>query len=159
MPPGRGARSTRRVTGWCCRVAFAAQRENAAGWHEALAYHRQAIATDPGNALAWAEIARCYTLLARYSDMPVLEDFREARIAAEKALSLDEQLALGHDAPGWVQRTADWNWDGAEKSFRRAHELAPRDAGIMSDLAVLHANRGRSIRRQIKECALFGSIG
>jgi Tfp pilus assembly protein PilF len=45
-------------------------------------------------------------------------------------------------ALGWVQRTADWDWNGARRSFRRALELAPTSASVMGDAAVLFYNLG-----------------
>jgi Tfp pilus assembly protein PilF len=87
--------------------------------------------------------ARCYTLLVRYNGMPFAEGFQQARTAAERALAIDPELPQGHAALGWVQRTADWNWNGAEKSFRRALALAPQNAEIIGDAAVVVFNRGR----------------
>jgi TolB-like protein len=124
---------------------FFAQQENAAGWNRAIALYREAIALDPAHAVAWAEMGCSLGLLARYGgDGRVAADaFREARAAAEKALAINPAVARAHVALGWVQRTADWNWAGAEKSFRRALELAPQDAEIIRDLAVLVFNIGR----------------
>jgi len=119
------------------------QRENSEGWKQAIDCFRQALAKVPDYALAWAEMARCYSLLVRYNGMPFTEGFQLARAAAERALALDPELPQGHAALGWVQRTVDWNWNGAEKSFRRALALAPQNAEIIGDTAVVVFNRGR----------------
>ncbi len=122
---------------------YFAQRLNAAGWRQAIDYFRQAIALAPDYALAWAEMARCYNLMARYEGISSTEGFLQARVAAERALALDPGLPQGLDALGWVQRTADWNWAGAERSFRTALSSEPQNAGILGDLAVVIGNQGR----------------
>ena len=75
--------------------------------------------------------------------MSFAEGFKEARLAAERALSLEADLPQALAALGWVQRTADWDWKGAEKSFRRALALAPRNAEILRDTAVMVVSLGR----------------
>src|SRR6202030_2364039 len=43
------------------------------------------------------------------------------------ALKLDDTLADGHAALGWVKWIYDWDWPGAEKEFQRAIQLNPGD--------------------------------
>jgi tetratricopeptide (TPR) repeat protein len=88
-------------------------------------------------------MARVYVQLARFGGMSLGEGMREARRAAQQALEIDPNLAIGHVALGWVQRTADWDWRGALRSFNRARELAPDDCAIMGDAAVLLLNIGQ----------------
>jgi TolB-like protein/Flp pilus assembly protein TadD len=121
---------------------FARQQKNE-GSQQALDYYHRVLALEPGSALAWAELAKVYIHLARFSGLPTADALREARTAAQKALELDPDQPLGLDALAWVQRTADWDWRGAQKSFQRALELAPGSPAIMSDAAVLYFNIGR----------------
>ena len=51
---------------------------------------------------------------------------RQGRIAAEKALSIDETLAEAHTALGFIKFSYDWDWLGAERSFKQAIQLNPR---------------------------------
>jgi TolB-like protein/Flp pilus assembly protein TadD len=119
------------------------RRESIEGWNQAIAHYRAALALEPAYALAWAETAQAYVRLARFGGLPTTEGMREARAAAEKALALDADEAVGWDALAWVQRTADWNWREAQKSFQRARELEPGGASALSGAAVLHFNMGR----------------
>jgi Flp pilus assembly protein TadD len=51
-----------------------------------------------------------------------------ARAAAQRALALDPDLPEGHTSLGITQMVYDWDWAGAEESFRRAIRLRPNDA-------------------------------
>ncbi len=61
----------------------------------------------------------CYGKLARGELMP------KARVAAEKAMELNESLAEAHVSLAAVRAIYDWDWAGSEKEFRRAIELDP----------------------------------
>jgi len=53
---------------------------------------------------------------------------RKAREAAERALSLDANLAEAHAALGRIKTDYDWDWAGADASFQRALALEPSAA-------------------------------
>ena len=118
-------------------------RESNEDWRQAIVLYRRALEREPRLALAWAEMARTYVQLGRFGGMPIKDAMREARAAAQRALELEPDQATGLVALGWVQRTADWDWRAARQSFQRARELAPGNASIMSDTAVLYFNIGR----------------
>src|SRR5262249_22977660 len=69
----------------------------------AIDYYRQALAIDSAYPLAWAGLARAYTLHTLHYVDHVDEGFGKARDAAERALQLDPELAEAHDALGRVQ--------------------------------------------------------
>ena len=111
---------------------------------KAMQYYRQALELDPLYALAWAGLSRAHSNQAGYSwDVEVTEGFASAREAAERALQLDPDLAEGHAALGQIRRLHDWDWKGADASFRRALELAPGNAQVMRDAGNLAGNLGR----------------
>ena len=47
----------------------------------------------------------------------------KSKVAAVKALQLDDSVAEAHAALGWVKWGYDWDWTGAEREFQRAIEL------------------------------------
>jgi TolB-like protein/cytochrome c-type biogenesis protein CcmH/NrfG len=120
-----------------------AQRENNESGRQAVALYRRVLEADPEQAAAWAELARVNVQLGRFGGSPISEAMREARAAAQRALEIDPEQAIAWLALGWVQRTADWDWRGARRSFERARQLSPGRASIMSDTAVLYFNLGR----------------
>jgi serine/threonine protein kinase/Flp pilus assembly protein TadD len=91
-------------------------------------YFEQAIAEDPGYALAYSGLADSYALDLDYRGAPVQEGMERAREEARKAIELDETLAEAHTSLGWVTFIYDWDWAGAEREFNRAIQLNPHYA-------------------------------
>ena len=55
------------------------------------------------------------------------ESFQKAKVAAERALAIDETLAEAHISLGMVRFLFDWDWAGAEREYQRAIELSARE--------------------------------
>lgn len=88
-----------------------------------------AVKEDPDYALGYTGLADCYQLLVEYGvATDSKESFSKARTAAQKALSLDNNLAEAHTALAYTQAFYDWDWAGAERSFKWALELNPNYA-------------------------------
>jgi adenylate cyclase len=94
---------------------------------EAIRDFESAIRHDPNFALAYTGLADAYSILASYSleYVPPREAFPKAKIAAEKALALDDHLAEAHTSLGMIKFYYDWDWAGAEAEFKRSLELNP----------------------------------
>lgn len=86
----------------------------------------QALKLDPTYAQAYAGLADSYALSA--SGLPPLERLPKAKAAAERALELDDTLAEAHASLGIIRYKFDWDWAGAERSFKRAMVLNPNYA-------------------------------
>ena len=108
-----------------------------------IGYLQQALALDPGFALAWAELSRAHASAANWGWAAAAEGFANARNAAARALELEPDLAEGHAGLGWVQMSNDRDWVGAEASYRRALELSPGNALVLQGLGMLSGNLGR----------------
>ncbi len=107
------------------RGRYVSQRRNEQALQEAIQYYRQAATSDPSFSLAYAGLADSETLLALFGNG---DSWRpEATADARKALALDDSLAEAHISLAAVS-VLNWNWDEAEKEFRRALELNPNDA-------------------------------
>jgi TolB-like protein/tetratricopeptide (TPR) repeat protein len=122
---------------------FFEDRSTREGIEKAIEYYRQALELDPQYALAWAGLARTYSDQAGSSWLPIAEGFGKARDAAQRALRLDPDLAEAHAAMGEICTLHDWDWKGADQSFKRALELAPGNARILRSAAVLAGDLGR----------------
>lgn len=103
-------------------------KRTAADFQEAIGYLQQAIAKDPNSARAYAGLADSYALLGTYSTQSQPEFMSKARAAAVHALQLDETLPEAHAALALIVQNHDWDWQTAEKEFRRAIELNPNYA-------------------------------
>ncbi len=90
-------------------------------------YFRNAIDKDPTYAPAHSGLADTYALMASsgYDVMPPREAMPLARMAAANALEIDDTLAEGHAALGYVALVYDWDWPAAERHLQRAIELNP----------------------------------
>jgi TolB-like protein/tetratricopeptide (TPR) repeat protein len=122
---------------------YFSQRITKESLEKAVGYYQQAINLDPGNAPAWAALARARGIQAGNGLIPLHEGFRDARQAAERALVLDPTLAEAHAAIGFIKRNYDWDWAGADASFQRALVLDPGDANALGDASNMAATLGR----------------
>jgi tetratricopeptide (TPR) repeat protein len=96
-----------------------------AGNRRALEYFEESIREDPSFALGYVGLSHAYQELAYYARPR--EVMHKSKEAAEQALKLDDTLADGHAALGWVKWIYDWDWPGEEKEFRRAIQLNSGD--------------------------------
>ncbi len=94
----------------------------------AIDFFEQAIEKDPTYALAYAGLADSYGLLSNYTDTPPKESMPKAKSAAQKALEIDKTLAEAHTSLGLVKKEYEWDFEGAEKDFKRAIEINPNYA-------------------------------
>jgi serine/threonine-protein kinase len=108
-----------------------------------LMYFQQALEKDPNYALAYVGIASCYATLGFFGLLPPKEVFPKARAAAEKALEIDDTLSGAHSSLAWIKTNFDWDWEGAEKGFKRALELNPGLASSRTRYATFLSARGR----------------
>jgi TolB-like protein/class 3 adenylate cyclase len=95
-----------------------------ADWGTAMRYLQQAIARDPGYALAYLGLAYYYVLIVDYP-MSGSEALPRAREAAEKALQLDPSLAEAHVALGTVHWWYDRDYAATRREFQTALTMQP----------------------------------
>jgi serine/threonine-protein kinase len=93
------------------------------GLKKSIEHFEQAIGVEPDWGTAHAALAESHALLASYGVVRPHEAMPQARRAAEKALSIDQNLASAHAALGFVRSFYDWDWPGAEAEYRKAIEL------------------------------------
>ena len=93
-------------------------------------YFQQAIDKDPHFALAYSGMADSYSALGSVgiSALPPREAMVKMKLAAQKALGLDDTLAEAHTSLADAKFRGDWDWSGAEREFKRALELKPNYA-------------------------------
>lgn len=87
---------------------------------KAIEYYQEAIKQDPDYALAYAALAR--SQIFRVGARPRVA-LQQAKVAAVKALELNQALPEAHLALAMVKLYSDWDWPGAEREFQRALAL------------------------------------
>jgi serine/threonine-protein kinase len=112
---------------------------------KALVSFEQAINLDPNYALAYAGVADCYAMLGfyPYGVLKPRDAYPRAKAAAQKALALDASLGDAYASIGLCAFLYDWDWQAAERAFRRSIELAPNAMGARVWYPALLANIGR----------------
>jgi TolB-like protein/DNA-binding winged helix-turn-helix (wHTH) protein/cytochrome c-type biogenesis protein CcmH/NrfG len=96
----------------------------------AAEYYERATELDPSYALAWVGLSRVRNWQANAGLIPGEEGHRLAREAVERALALNPNLAEAHAQMGRIKQQVDFDWAGADASFRRAIALEPGDPDI-----------------------------
>ena len=95
------------------------------GFYKAIEQFQQAIAIDPGYALAYAGLADSYVLLGWNSYLPPKAAFPKGKAAAKIALQLDPDLAQAHTPVAALLWLYDWQWEEAQTEFKRSLERDP----------------------------------
>ncbi|HEY5069559.1 MAG TPA: winged helix-turn-helix domain-containing protein, partial [Candidatus Acidoferrum sp.] len=98
------------------------------GFQQAADYFQQSIASDPNSARAYAGLADSYALMSSWSFVPQTEAIPKARAAALRAMQLDVSLAEAHTSLALIAENYDYDWQTAEKEYRRAIQLDPQYA-------------------------------
>jgi DNA-binding winged helix-turn-helix (wHTH) protein/TolB-like protein/Flp pilus assembly protein TadD len=111
-------------------------RRNTSGTIEAQRLFRNAIAADPGFALAYVGLAD--------SLMMSQPQVAEAPVMIAKALDLDPNLGEAYAARGFYQMFFEWEWQKSEESFKRSLELKPNYATAHHWYATLLAIKGET---------------
>jgi len=94
---------------------------------KSIEYLKQAIAKDPGYALAYAALADSYGLLRFYGGASPAESVVPAEAAAKKALELDDSLAEAHASLGLIA-TEELEVNRGMNELERAIQLNPNYA-------------------------------
>ncbi len=100
-------------------------KRNADDLQKGVDYFNRAIEKDPRFALAYAGLASTFAILPEYSGLPASDFIPKAETAARKALEFDAAVAEPHAVLGLIKYEYQWDWEGADKEFKRAIELNP----------------------------------
>lgn len=119
------------------------ERRSPENLQKAIGHYEEAIKLDPNYAYAWAGLAWAHALMGNYGYGPIHESYEKARKEAEKALQLDDGLAMAHRAISFVAQWHDWDWPAARASVKRALELEPGSAAGLQRAAQLASTMGQ----------------
>jgi TolB-like protein/Tfp pilus assembly protein PilF len=106
-------------------------------------YEQQALKLDPNFAPAWVELSKAQVVGFAALGASTYEVGRAAAFeAADRALKLDPNLAGAHTAMGQVFSGFDWNWEAADREYKKAMALDPEDPGVLSVASQLAIAQG-----------------
>ncbi|HWS66315.1 MAG TPA: TIR domain-containing protein, partial [Steroidobacteraceae bacterium] len=126
------------------RGHFHWNRRSPEEFRKAIAFFQQAIAVDPGYALAFTGLANCYSLLPIYDRLSqATQTMPQARTAILRALAIDDDLAEAHASLGLILALFDFEWVAAERQYQRAIELSPNSPVPHQWYGELLVNTGR----------------
>jgi TolB-like protein/DNA-binding winged helix-turn-helix (wHTH) protein/Flp pilus assembly protein TadD len=112
----------------CLKGLYFWNKRTVPGFQQAIVYFQQAIAKDPNYAPAYAGLANSYALVPGYTLAPAADYLPKAKEAALRALEIDDALPEAHVALALTLENYEWDWNSAEKEYRRAIELNPNYA-------------------------------
>ena len=112
---------------------------------KSIDYLKQAIAKDPGYALAYAALADSYGILRFYGGASPAESIVPAAAAAKKALELDDSLAEAHASVGLIA-TEELEIHRGVSELERAVQLNPNYATAHHWLSLALTALGQSDR-------------
>ena len=97
------------------------------GLTKAIEYFKRAIENNPRYAEAYTGLGDAYALSGdwEYGILSPEDAFPKAKAAVTKALELDDKLAEAHTSLAFILDLYDWDWESAEKEYKRAIELNP----------------------------------
>ncbi len=95
------------------------------GFKKSVEYYNQSLKVDPNYALAYAGLADTYSVMAWNRYLPQKQGFSKAKIAALKALELNNRLAEAHNSLAYILLDYEWNFEEAKQEFEQAIQLNP----------------------------------
>jgi len=110
---------------------------------EALRLFEAALTIEPGYTPALVGSAQTWITLSDQAIHPVDDGYGRARVIAERAVSIDSNMAQAHWVLGWIALYHDWDWPKAERYLRDALLLQPGDTKIIGANAALEQVQGR----------------
>jgi TolB-like protein/DNA-binding winged helix-turn-helix (wHTH) protein/Tfp pilus assembly protein PilF len=113
------------------------------GFLKSIEYYDKAIAIEPNYAAAYAGLADTYDALGFYSISPPGDSYGKARVAARKALEIDDSLAEAHAALAQVLFDYDFDWKGGAEEFQRAIQLNENLAAAHDEYSLYLALAGK----------------
>lgn len=115
-----------------------------ADMYRAIDYYSQAVRADPNYAIAYSGLSDAYAILQGYDKtVSPLATRMKAREYASRALSLDDSLSEAHVSHAVVLQGVDFDFASAEREFKRAIELDPKNGDAYHFYGLLLVGLGR----------------
>jgi TolB-like protein/DNA-binding winged helix-turn-helix (wHTH) protein/Tfp pilus assembly protein PilF len=107
-------------------------------------YFQLAVEKDPDYAPAWDWLAVTYGLMPYYGVLSPKEAYPHIRDAIQKERQLDPNLSGSITGLAHLEQDYEWDWAGAERDYKRAIELNPRNTVAHMEYSGFLAEVGRT---------------
>ena len=104
---------------------------------------KQALAIDPDYAPAWVGLSWAYEYQGRERILPKEQAIALARETAERALAIDDNLALAWSTLSYLKKKYDWDWEGAKADMDKALQLEPNNRDVLLGTASVASTLGQ----------------
>jgi tetratricopeptide (TPR) repeat protein len=121
-----------------------ADSRDPAKFPKAVEKFEQAISLDPNFALAYAGLANAHTALSLPGGEKGADEYYKAKAAIEKALAIDDTVSEAHTYLGELRSGKEWDFEGAEREYKRAIELNPSSSAAHGMYALMLGCLGRT---------------
>ena len=135
---------------------FHVEQRTQESFDQARRYLLAAIDADSTFAPAYAGLAQAFGSAAFFGLLRPSDVMPRVTALAETALRHDSTLAQAHTVLGSIELYWNWDWEAAERRFRRAIELNPSHAGSHRSLGEVLSTMGR--HREALESVKRGAI-
>lgn len=98
------------------------------GYMKAVEFYNEAIKIDSEYALAYTGLASCYLNLWFFNHLPPEESLPKMKEATFRSLEIDDEIAESHVSLARMKFWHEWDFEGADREFKRAIELNPSQA-------------------------------
>ncbi len=109
----------------------------------AVSAFKEALTIDPDYAPAWTGLSWAYEYQIRSRSVPRADGIALAREAAERALAVDERMALAWSTLSYLKKKYDWDWEGAEVAMNKALQLEPNNTDVLLGTASVASTLGQ----------------
>jgi len=125
-----------------CRASRLLEARTAPSLKSAIDAYQAALRIDPDYAPALLGLARAFALLAEFWHVPARQAFEKAKIAALRALRLDESSAVAHAVLAEILLFGDWDWARAGEEIEIALRSNPSSPIVRNTAVWYHLCRG-----------------
>ena len=122
---------------------------------KAVDFYKQALAIDSTDAMAWGKLANTLSRQAWQNYIDRNTGREQAKLAAMKAIALNNNLAIGYLELGDLKLYQDFEWKGAEENYQKALSLEPINTDILYSLGgglYFATGRWKEAIRDMKKC-------
>jgi len=109
---------------------------------KAVSIFEQVLAIDPDYAPAWVGLSWTYEFQRREGTLSDEQGVTLARDAVERALAIDDNMALAWSTLSYIKKKYDWDWEGAKIAMDKALQLEPNNADVFLGLGSVASTLG-----------------